>query len=312
MDLSKIVVIGSCNTDMVITTDQLPKPGETVLGRNFKMFSGGKGANQAVAVARLGGDISFIAKIGDDLFGKQSIEKYKDEGIDIRHIFLDPELPTGVALITVDQNGENCIAVASGANAALKSTHIKNVKDIIENAAILLMQLEIPIETVEYAAKLAYRKGIKVVLNPAPAVLLSDELLKCLYTIIPNKTEAEILSGITISDWDSAKQAANIISSKGVEIVVITLGENGALVKNGSKYYNIPGNKVDVVDTTAAGDTFCGAFCVALSEGFPIEKAAEIANKAGSIAVSRQGAQDSIPYREEVFLFKQSERVFKS
>ncbi len=312
MDLNKIVVIGSCNTDMVITTDQLPKPGETVLGRNFKMFSGGKGANQAVAAARLGGNVSFVAKIGDDLFGRQSIEKYKEEGIDVRHIFLDTQLPTGVALITVDQNGENSIAVASGANAALESTHIENAKEIIENAAILLMQLEIPIETVEYAAKLAYKKGVKVILNPAPAFLLSDELLGCLYAIIPNKTEAEILSGIKISDWDSAKQAANVISSKGVEIVVITLGENGALIKEGSNYYNIPGNRVNVVDTTAAGDTFCGAFCVALSEDFPIEKAAEIANKAGSIAVSRQGAQNSIPYREEVFFLKQSEHIFKS
>lgn len=312
MDLNKIVVIGSCNTDMVITTDRLPGPGETVLGKKFKMFSGGKGANQAVAAARLGGNVSFIARIGDDLFGKQSLEKYKEEGINTMHIILDTQLPTGVALITVDQNGENCIAVASGANAALESTHIENIKGLIENAAILLMQLEIPIETVEYAAKLAYNKGVRVILNPAPATLLSDELLKCLYAIIPNETEAEMLSGIKISDWDSAKQAANIISSKGVNIVVITLGENGALIKDGSNYYNIPGNKVDVVDTTAAGDTFCGAFCVALSEGFPIEKAAEIANKAGSIAVSRQGAQSSIPYREEVFLLKQSERIFKS
>lgn len=302
MDLDKIVVIGSCNTDMVITTDQLPKPGETVLGRNFKMFSGGKGANQAVAAARLGGDVSFIAKVGDDLFGKQSIKKYKDEGIDVKHIFLDTQLPTGVALIIVDQNGENCIAVASGANAALEFTHIENAKEIIENAAILLMQLEIPIETVEYAAQLAYKKGIRVVLNPAPAVLLSDELLKCLYAIIPNKTEAEILSGIKISDWDSAKQAANIISSKGVEIVVITLGENGALIKDGSNYYNILGNKVNVVDTTAAGDTFCGAFCVGISEGLSIQDTVKMANKAASIAVSREGAQASIPFRKEIQL----------
>ena len=300
MGFNKIVVIGSCNTDMVVTTDQLPKPGETVLGRNFKMFSGGKGANQAVAAARLGGNVSFIAKIGDDLFGKQSIEKFKNENIDVQHIFLDSHLPTGVALITVDQNGENCIAVASGANAALRPIHIEKVKDIIENAAILLMQLEIPIETVEYAAKLAHKKGIKVILNPAPAILLSDELLKSLYAVIPNKTEAEILSGIKIFDWDSAKQAANIISSKGVDIVVITLGENGALIKERSSYYSIPGNKVDVVDTTAAGDTFCGTFCVGISEGLAVQDAVILANKAASIAVMREGAQMSIPFREEI------------
>mgnify|MGYP001007727137 CR=1 FL=1 len=302
MDLNKIVVIGSCNTDMVITTDRLPGPGETVLGRNFKMFSGGKGANQAVAAARLGGNVSFIAKTGNDLFGKQSIEKFKEEGIDARHIFMDSHLPTGVALITVDQDGENCIAVASGANAALKSTHIEKAKDIIENAAILLMQLEIPIETVEYAATLAHKNGIKVILNPAPATLLSDELLKSLYAIIPNKTEAEILSGIKISDWESTKQAANIISSKGVEIVVITLGEKGALVKDGPNYYSIPGNKVDVVDTTAAGDTFCGTFCVGISEGLSIEDTIKLANKAASITVSREGAQSSIPSRKELML----------
>lgn len=314
MNQNKIVVIGSCNTDMVITTDRLPKPGETVLGGDFKMFAGGKGANQAVAAARLGGNVSFIAKIGDDLFGKQSIEKFKGEGIDIQHIFMDSHLPTGVALITVDQKGENCIAVASGANAALTPPHIEKVKEIIENAAILLMQLEIPIETVEYTAKLAYEKGIKVILNPAPATSLSDKLLKCLYAIIPNIIEAENLSGIKINDWDSAKQAANIISSKGVDIVVITLGENGALIKDGPNYYGIPGSKVDVVDTTAAGDTFCGAFCVALSEKYSVEQAAEIANKAASISVSRQGAQSSIPYRKEVFCYKikQNERVFKS
>lgn len=300
MDLNKIVVIGSCNTDMVITTDQLPKPGETVLGKNFKMFSGGKGANQAVAAARMGGHVTFITKTGNDLFGRQNMEQYGKEHIDTRYILSDPDLPTGVALITVDKNGENCIAVASGANASLKPDDIEKVKEVIENAAILLMQLEIPIETVEYAAALAHKKGIKVILNPAPASQLSDELLKCLYAIIPNKTEAEILSGINISDWNSAKKAANIISSKGVDIVVITLGENGALIKDGSNYYNIPENKVDVVDTTAAGDTFCGTFCVAISEGLPVQDAVMAANKAASIAVSRQGAQSSIPYKYEI------------
>lgn len=300
MDLNKIVVIGSCNMDMVITTDQLPKPGETVLGRNFRMFSGGKGANQAVAAARLGGHVTFITKIGNDLFGKRNIAQYENEHIDTRYIFSDPDLPTGVALIMVDKDGENCIAVASGANMLLKPGDIEKVKEVIDDCSILLLQLEIPMETVEYAAFLAYKKGLKVILNPAPAASLPDKLLKCLYAIIPNKKEAEKLSGILIYDNESARRAADVIARKGVSKVIITLGEKGAFIKDEFDYYEIPANKVKAVDTTAAGDTFCGALCVALSEGFSIEEAAKMANKAASIAVSRQGAQSSIPYRHEI------------
>jgi len=303
MDLNKIVVIGSCNIDMVITTDQLPKPGETVLGRNFRMFSGGKGANQAVAAARLGGHVTFITKIGNDLFGKRNIAQYGNEHIDTRYIFSDPDLPTGVALIMVDKDGENCIAVASGANESLKPDDIEKVKEVIDDCSILLLQLEIPMETVEYAASLAYKKGLKVILNPAPAASLPDKLLKCLYAIIPNKKEAEKLSGIPIYDNESARRAADVIARKGVSKVIITLGEKGACIKDEFDYYEIPANKVKAVDTTAAGDTFCGAFCVGLSEGFSIEEAAKMANKAASIAVSRQGAQSSIPYRHEIITY---------
>lgn len=312
MDINKIVVIGSCNTDMVITTDRLPKPGETVLGGNFKMFSGGKGANQAVAAARLGGNVSFIANLGDDLFGKQLIEQYKKEGIDTRYVFSDINSPTGVALITVDENGENSIAVASGANAALRPDNIEKAIDIIESTDILLMQLEIPLQTVEYAARLAHAKGAKVILNPAPATSLSNELLKSLYAIIPNQIEAEILSGIRIADSISARKATDIIAAKGVDKVIITLGERGVFVKDKTNYYKIPAHKVKVIDTTAAGDTFCGAVCVALSEGMPVYEAAEMANKAASIAVSRQGAQSSIPFREEVSIIKDIKNILES
>lgn len=312
MDINKIVVIGSCNTDMVITTDRLPKPGETVLGGNFKMFSGGKGANQAVAAARLGGNVSFIANLGDDLFGEQLIEQYKKEGIDTRYVFSDINSPTGVALITVDENGENSIAVASGANAALRPDNIEKAIDIIESTDILLMQLEIPLQTVEYAARLAHAKGAKVILNPAPATSLSNELLKSLYAIIPNQIEAEILSGIRIADSISARKATDIIAAKGVDKVIITLGERGVFVKDKTNYYKIPAHKVKVIDTTAAGDTFCGAVCVALSEGMPVYEAAEMANKAASIAVSRQGAQSSIPFREEVSIIKDIKNILES
>lgn len=302
MDAKKIVVIGSCNTDMVIKSDRLPVPGETILGGTFMMNPGGKGANQAVAAARLGGQVTFISKTGNDLFGRQSIELYENEGINTDYIFSDAEHPSGVALISVDMNGENCIVVASGANATLSSKDIDKARTAVERADILLMQLEIPLDTVEYAAKLAYGKGIKVVLNPAPACYLPDSLLKCLYMIIPNKTEAEMLSGVKVADWDSAKQAADIISSKGVSIVLITLGSLGALIKEGDQYYTVEATKVNAVDTTAAGDTFCGAVCIALSEGRSVCEAVKWANRASGITVTRMGAQSSIPYRRELEL----------
>jgi ribokinase len=300
MNSKKIVVVGSCNTDMVVKSNRLPVPGETVLGGAFMMNPGGKGANQAVAIARLGGNVTFISKTGNDLFGRQSLEMYGDEHINTDYIFSDQNLPSGVALIMVDRNGENCIVVASGANGSLSTQDIDKAKHIIESADILLMQLEVPMDTVEYAAKLAYEKGIKVVLNPAPAAFLSNDLLHCLYTIIPNKTEAEMLSGIKVSDMDTAKQAADIIAAKGVDKVVITLGSQGALIKDENKYTYVPADEVEAVDTTAAGDTFCGAFCVGISEGLSIEDAVKMATKAAGITVTREGAQASIPYREEI------------
>jgi ribokinase len=300
MNSKKIVVVGSCNTDMVVKSDRLPVPGETVLGGAFMMNPGGKGANQAVAIARMGGNVTFISKTGNDLFGRQSVEMYSDENIVTDYIFSDQHLPSGVALIMVDRNGENCIVVASGANGSLSPKDIEKARNVIENADILLMQLEVPMDTVEYAAKLAHEKGIKVVLNPAPAAFLSNELLKCLYAVIPNKTEAEMLSGIKVSDLETAKQAADIIAAKGVDKVVITLGSKGALIKDGDVYSFIPADKVEAVDTTAAGDTFCGAFCVGISEGLSIEDAVRMATKAAGITVTREGAQVSIPYRKEL------------
>jgi len=300
MNTKRIVVIGSCNTDMVVKSDRLPVPGETILGGAFMMNPGGKGANQAVAVARLGGNVTFVSKTGNDLFGKQSIEMYNEENINTDYIFSDPNLPSGVALIMVDTNGENCIVVASGANASLSIQDIEKARNVIESADILLMQLEIPMQTVEYAAKLANDKGIKVILNPAPAAFLSNELLKCLYAIIPNENEAEMLSGIKVSDWNSAKQAADIISSKGVDVVVITLGSKGAFIKEGDTYHEVLVEKIKAVDTTAAGDTFCGAICIGLSENLSIEQAVRMANKAAGITVTREGAQAAIPYRKEI------------
>lgn len=296
----KIVVIGSCNTDMVINMDRLPLPGETLLGGRFFMNSGGKGANQAVAAARLGGKITFIAKVGNDPFGIRSIDQYKAEGIGTKHVLIDKEHPSGVALILVDAHGENSIAVASGANANLTPQDVDEARAVIEEGDIVLMQLETPIETVERAALIGKQMGKKVILNPAPAQSLSSSLLGCLYMLIANETEAEFISGIQIVDMDSVARAADIICSKGVENVVITLGSKGAFVKERGAYHQVPALKVKSVDATAAGDTFCGAICVALAEGKSITEAVEFANRAAAVTVTRMGAQSSLPYRREV------------
>lgn len=300
MQTKKIIVVGSCNTDMVIKADRLPIPGETILGGTFFMNPGGKGANQAVAASRLGGNVTLISKTGNDVFGRQSVSLYNAENIKTDYIFSDSKNPSGVALITVDSNGENCIVVASGANASLCRADIDKATDEIENSDLVLMQLEIPIDTVEYVAEMAHNKGIKVILNPAPARALSDKLLKNLYIIIPNKSEAEILSGIKVTDLESAKQAADIISEKGVDIVVITLGAQGALIKEHDSYQFVEAVKVQALDTTAAGDVFCGTVCVGLSEGKSILEAVQMAAKASAITVTRMGAQSSIPYRSEL------------
>jgi ribokinase len=299
--MRKIVVIGSCNTDMVIKSDRLPVPGETIIGNTFMMNPGGKGANQAVSIARMGGNVTFVSKTGNDLFGRQSIELYNRENIRTEYVFSDTNNPSGVALIAVDASGENTILVAPGANGALCVKDIEKAKSTIETASLLLMQLEIPMETVEYAAEIACRKGVKVILNPAPAQFLSNSLLQHLYMITPNRTEAEILSGIKVTDWESAQAAAYRISEKGVDIVVVTLGSQGALIKEGKQYHRIEAEKVQAVDTTAAGDTFCGTLCVGLSEEMSIVEAVKLACKASAITVTRMGAQSSIPYRKEIF-----------
>jgi ribokinase len=298
---SKITVIGSSNTDMVIITETLPKHGETLLGGKFFMNPGGKGANQAVAAARLGGEVSFVAKTGSDVFGQQAKELFIREGIDARAVFTDQENPSGVALINVDSHGENCIAVAPGANDNLSVKDIDSSKNQIFDSGIILLQLEIPIETVEYAVDLAFGSGKKVILNPAPARKLPENLYKQLYLITPNETEAEVLTGIQVNDESSAQKASEIMMAKGTQNVIITMGSRGSYVFTGGKGRIIPAPEVKAIDTTAAGDVFNGALCVAIAEGLLIPEAVTFANKAASISVTRLGAQASAPYRSEIY-----------
>lgn len=298
-----LLVVGSSNTDMVIQTTHLPCPGETVLGGTFFMNPGGKGANQAVTVARLGGHIAFICKTGEDIFGRQARQLFKEEGIDTSYLCTDSQAPSGVALITVDEHAENSIVVASGANALLSPQDLAGAEEAIEEADWILMQLEIPLDTVEFVADLACRKHKKVVLNPAPAQPLPKELLRHVYILTPNETEAEIISGVKVTNLSSAMEAARRIREMGVPWVVITLGSKGALVYGESVKEIVPAFEVKAIDTTAAGDVFNGAFVVALSEGKDLVEAARFACKASALSVTRAGAQSSVPYRTEVDRF---------
>lgn len=300
---STVLVVGSSNTDMVIKTNHLPRPGETVLGGTFFMNPGGKGANQAVAIARLGGRVSFICKTGSDVFGHQSQQLFEEEGIDTSYIFSDSKHPSGVALITVDEHAENCIVVASGANANLMPADLAKAEEAIDKADYILMQLEIPIETVEFVAEIAWKKNKKVILNPAPAQKLSVGLLQHLHMITPNETEAEMISGVKITDEASVHEAARVISEMGVKCVIITLGSKGAFVYSESGSQMIPALKVKAMDTTAAGDIFNGALITALAENRSLEDAVRFACKASAISVTRSGAQSSAPYRNEVDTF---------
>ncbi|MCG6190623.1 ribokinase [Maribellus maritimus] len=301
--MNKILVVGSSNTDMVIKTSKFPAPGETILGGDFFMNAGGKGANQAVAAKRLGGNVSFLGKIGDDIFGKQALQNLKDDGIDVEPVRINKDKPSGIALITIDAKGENSIVVAPGANETLLPEDIDEKINEIESSDFILLQLEIPLSTVNYITEIASGKGKKVVLNPAPADKLLDALLADLYMLIPNETEAELLTGICVKDVKTAEQAAQYLKNKGVQIVIITMGSKGAFVLSDEFKGMIEALEVAAVDTTSAGDTFCGALVAKLSNGTNLKQAIEFATTAAAICVTRMGAQMSIPHEKEVSEF---------
>ncbi len=308
MQNKNIFVIGSSNTDMVVKTSRFPSPGETILGGDFFMNPGGKGANQAMSAKRLGGNVTYLGKIGNDVFGRQSIQSLKEEGVNVESVLIDPNKPSGIALITVDSKGENSIVVAPGSNETLLPIDINDTLSVLESSDFILLQLEIPLETVFHVAETAFKKKKKVILNPAPASHLSDELLKNIYMLIPNEIEAAFLTGININDEEAAKHAALVLKGKGVEVVIITMGASGAFVLNDEIAEMIKAPKVVAIDTTAAGDTFCGALVAQLSKGYNMKEAVVFANAAAAICVTRMGAQCSIPSEKEVRIFlKQQE-----
>lgn len=297
---NQILIIGSSNTDMVVKTDKLPAPGETVLGGTFLMNPGGKGANQAVAAARLGGRVTFVAKVGGDIFGQQAIDGFQHEGIDTTYVLTDADHPSGVALINVDAAGENCITVAPGANTHLQPTETEAALQGTTPDTLVLLQLEIPLLTVEYVVRQGAARGLRVILNPAPAQSLPNDLLTHLFLITPNETEAELLTGIHVTDQPTAEQAAQKLCELGVKNVVITLGSKGAYLHTNEERQLVTTPRVTAIDSTAAGDCFNGALAVALAEGQSLTQAVVFACKAASISVTRMGAQASMPMRDEI------------
>lgn len=296
---ARVVVVGSANTDLVVRVAKLPRPGETVLGGTFASFGGGKGANQAVAAARAGGDVAFIAMLGQDDLGDAALAAYRAEGIDTSFIGRAADCSSGVALILIDKAGENSIAVASGANDRLGPGQIDAARDVIAAADTVLVQLEIPLETVCRTVELAAAAGRRVILNPAPARPLDASLLARVSVITPNETEAELLTGMAVVDEAAATLVAERLRSLGPD-AVLTLGRRGCLVADGGIPTLISGHDVTAVDTVAAGDVFNGSLAVALGEGFDLAAAARFANAAAAISVTRHGAQDSAPTRLEI------------
>lgn len=303
--MKKILVVGSSNTDLIIKVSEIPRPGETLLGGKFMTFPGGKGANQAVAAARAGGDVVFIASVGEDAYGLGSIKEYRLDNINTENIKICKGVPSGIAMITIASSGENAITVASGANEKLLPDDLDEAEEAFHEADYMIIQLETPLETVEKAICLCGEFSTTVILNPAPAADLSDKILSGVHIITPNETEAERLTGIKVDSFQSAQKAAGVLHQRGVGTVIITMGSAGAFVsdRDTGLVKMIAGFKVKAEDTTAAGDVFNGQLAVALSEGLSLEEAIRMAHAAAALSVQQLGAQSSIPRREETDYF---------
>ncbi|CED61609.1 Ribokinase [Moritella viscosa] len=301
--MNKLVVLGSVNADHVLQVASFPRPSETLLGHSYAVIPGGKGANQAVAAARLGADIAFIACVGDDSFGRNMITEFARDGMNTQAVMVEQDTPTGIAMIQVAATGENSICISAEANACLTPERLAPHRELITQADTLLMQLETPIATITQAAKIAKQAGTHVVLNPAPAQPLNDALLSVVDLITPNETEAELLTGIKVSDMASAQVAANVLHDKGIAEVMITLGSQGVWMSQTGTGKQVKGFRVDAVDTTAAGDTFNGGLLAGLQAGLILDEAVRFAHAAAALSVTRVGAQTSIPTKAEVDAF---------
>lgn len=299
----QITVIGSSNVDLIMQLERLPAVGETVSEGAFLQTYGGKGANQAVAAARAGGRVTFVTSLGDDAFGETILENYRQDGIETAHVRRATGTPTGTALILFDRNGENMIAVAPGANFALEPTHIDDCADLIQRSAMLVMQLEIPLLTVNRALELAYASEVPVLFNFAPARTRELTVSDRMTGLIVNENEAAHLTGQPVNTREEAQTAAETLRAQGPQFVVLTLGAEGALVAASEGSQHVPAFPVKPVDTTAAGDVFCGALAVALTEAQPLPDAVRFASAASAISVTRMGAQPSIPHRNEIDAF---------
>ncbi|MCE5273456.1 ribokinase [bacterium] len=300
MDRKPVVVIGSSNMDLVIKSGRIPRPGETILGGEFAMIAGGKGANQAVAAARLGAQVYFVARVGKDAFGAKMLENFTRDGIRTDYVVQDESAASGVAIIVVDRHGENIIVVAAGANAKLCPADIDAAEAVIAKADSVLLQLEIPLETVERAVEIAGRHGTRVILDPAPARELPDKLLAGVSLITPNETEAELLTGISGADEPSCTAQAEALKARGVATVLVTRGKQGVLCRDSAGVRSFPTVPVQSVDSTAAGDCFNGALGAALARGESLEKAIAFACRAAALSTTRLGAQDSLPTVKEL------------
>ena len=297
---ARVTVVGSLNMDLVARAPRIPQPGETIIGRDFRNVPGGKGANQAVAAARLGAEVSMVGRVGGDAFAEPLLENLAADGIDHTYVTRDGEAATGVALIVVDDAGENSIVVASGANARFSPADVEAAEGAVAKADVVLLQLESPLETVTRAAEVAHAHDVPVILNPAPAQQLPDTLLSLVDVLIPNESETALLSDMPVDDREEAEAAAAALLALGVGTVILTLGERGALLAQAEGATLVPAFSVDAVDTTAAGDAFVGGFAVALAEGRRHLEAVRWGNAAGALATTKMGAQPSLPTREAV------------
>jgi len=302
-DAPKIAVVGSSNMDLVVKSKRIPAVGETILGGDFIMVPGGKGANQAVAAAKLGAEVYFIAKLGNDVFAEQSLDNFKKETVNTKHVIQTNEAPSGVALIMVDDEGNNLIVVAPGANQTLLPADVKRAESDIASCGAVVAQLEVPLETIEFAAKMANDLKVPFVLDPAPAQELGPELLRMVDVLTPNETEAQILTGIEVTDEESARAASKNLLERDIKAVILTLGGKGFLLADKKEARYVSAQKVDAVDSTAAGDAFTGSLAVGIAENKALLDAALFANYVAALSVTKMGAQSSMPTLQEVKSF---------